>query len=72
MPVLALGCYIVCSIRHHQRVPGWLGWLMLVWGLFLVTTLPVSPGWAIPISGVLVVLGDRRRRRCTRRTSHIR
>ncbi|MDP3894760.1 DUF6463 family protein [Nocardioides sp.] len=62
-PVLALGCFILWSERHHQRVPGWLGWLLLSWGVPFVIVLPASPGWVIPLVGALVVLGDRRPRR---------
>jgi hypothetical protein len=39
----------------------WIGWLTLAWGLPFAITLPASPGWAIPLIGGLIVLGDRRR-----------
>ena len=60
VPLLALGCYVVWSARQRQRVPGWLGWIMLAWSLPFVTALPASPGWALAVSGGLIVLGDRR------------
>jgi hypothetical protein len=59
VPVLALGCYVVWSARQGQRVPGWIGWIMLAWSLPFVTALPASPGWLFAISGALIVLGDR-------------
>jgi hypothetical protein len=62
-PVLVLGCYILWATRQQQRVPGWLGWILLAWGLPFVVTMPASPGWAIPLVGGLLVLGDRRRSR---------
>lgn len=64
-PVLVLGSYIVWSTHQHQRVPGWIGWTVLAWGLPFVTTLPRSPGWAIPAIGGLIVLGDRHGNRGT-------
>jgi hypothetical protein len=60
-PVLILGCYIVWSAHQRQRVPGWIGWIMLAWSLPFVTALPGSPGWLFAVSGALIVLGDRRR-----------
>lgn len=57
-PVLALGCHIVWSARRGQRVPGWLGGIVLAWGLPFVTVLPASPGWAAPLIGGLLVAGD--------------
>jgi hypothetical protein len=62
-PVLILGCYVVWSARQHQRVPAWIGWIMLAWSLPFVTALPASPGWLFAVSGALIVLGDRRRGR---------
>lgn len=59
VPMLAFGCYVVWSTRQHRRVPGWIGWMVLAWGLFFVTVLPASPGWVVPIIGGLIVLGDR-------------
>jgi hypothetical protein len=63
VPVLLLGCYVVWSANRGLRVPEWIGWALLAWGLLIVTTLPASPGWAIPLIGGLIVLGDRRRSR---------
>jgi hypothetical protein len=60
VPVLALGSYVVWSARQGQRVPGWIGWILLAWSLPFVTALPASPGWLFAISGALIVLGDRR------------
>ncbi len=57
-PVLTLGCYIVWSARRGQRVPKWLGGIVLAWGLPFVTVLPASPGWALPLIGGLLVVGD--------------
>ena len=62
VPILALGCHILWSAHRRQRVPGPLGWLVLVWGVALVTALPASPGWTIPVIGALIVAGDRERR----------
>lgn len=57
-PILAMGCYVVWSTRQHQRVPGWIGGMILAWGLLLVTLLPASPGWALLVIGGLIMLGD--------------
>jgi Family of unknown function (DUF6463) len=59
-PVLIIGCYVVWAARQGQRVPGWIGWIMLAWSLPFVTALPASPGWLFAVSGALIVLGDRR------------
>lgn len=59
VPMLALGAHILWSQRKGQRVPGWLGWILLAWGIPTATALPGSPAWAIPAIGGLVVLGDR-------------
>jgi hypothetical protein len=60
VPVLALGAYVVWSARQGQRVPGWIGWILLAWSLPFVTALPASPGWLFAVSGAMIVLGDRR------------
>jgi Family of unknown function (DUF6463) len=65
VPVLALGCYVVWSAHQGQRVPGWIGWIMLAWSLPFVTALPASPGWLFAVIGGLIVLGDRRSRQAT-------
>lgn len=61
VPVLVLGCHVVWSAHQHQRVPGWLGWIVVTWALFLVTTAPASPAWALAVIGWFLVLGDRGR-----------
>lgn len=58
VPMLALGSYIVWSSRNGQRVPRWLGWTLVAWGVPTATALPGSPAWVIPAIGGLVVLGD--------------
>jgi hypothetical protein len=63
VPLLVLGLYIVWSTRQGHRVPAWLGWIILAWGLIFATALPASPGWVLPVIGGLIVLGDRRRSR---------
>lgn len=63
VPILAFGSYVVWSTRQGHRVPGWLGWILLAWGVPFVIVLPASPGWAFPVIGGLIVLGDRRRSR---------
>jgi hypothetical protein len=42
VPVLVLGCHVVWSTRQRHRVPGWIGWIGLAWGLLTVTALPAS------------------------------
>jgi Family of unknown function (DUF6463) len=60
VPLLVLGAYIVWSTNQGYRVPAWLGWIMVAWGLIFATALPASPGWLLPLIGGLIVLGDRR------------
>ncbi|WP_141717475.1 DUF6463 family protein [Nocardia altamirensis] len=60
VPMVALGSYLVWATRHDQRVPGWLGWLLLTWAAILVTAMPGAPGWAILLIGALIVFGDKR------------
>lgn len=62
-PVLVFGGYVVWSTYQGHRVPEWLGWIVLTWGLLFAILVPVSPAWAFPIIGGLIVLGDRLRRR---------
>jgi len=50
-PMLTLGCHIAWASHHGQRVPGWLGWIVLAWGVPFATALPASPGPVIPIIG---------------------
>lgn len=57
-PMLILGSYMVLSTQRGQRVPGWIGWSLVAWGVPLVAALPKSPGWAIPTIGALIVVGD--------------
>jgi hypothetical protein len=54
--VLVLGLYIEWATRQRQRVPGWIGWILLAWALPFVTALPASPGWALAVSGGLIVV----------------
>jgi hypothetical protein len=49
-PLLALGGYVVWSAHEGRRVPGWLGGIVLAWGLPFVTAMPASPGWPSPLS----------------------
>ncbi|PSL07035.1 hypothetical protein CLV30_102424 [Haloactinopolyspora alba] len=65
-PMLVLGSSVVWSARHGHRVPGWLGWMVLGWSVPMVSVLPASPGWALPVVGGLIVLGDRERSRQAR------
>jgi hypothetical protein len=65
VPLLVLGAYIVWSTHQGHRVPAWIGWIFLAWGLIFATALPASPGWLLPLIGGLIVLGDRRSRRAT-------
>lgn len=67
-PMLALGSYVVWSARHGHRVPRWLGWTVFAWSVPLVSALPASPGWALPVIGGLIVLGDRKQKRPARST----
>lgn len=57
-PTLALGGHLVWSAHQGRRVPRWLGGIVLAWGLPFVTTMPASPGWAIPVIGGLIIAGD--------------
>lgn len=63
VPVLVLGCWVVWSTHQRQRVPGWIGWVVLAWGLLIVSAVPASPGWALCVSGGLIALGDMPARR---------
>lgn len=63
VPLLVLGSYVVWSTRQCHRVPGWIGWSLLGYGVLVVTALPASPAWALAVSGALIVLADRRGRR---------
>src|SRR5437763_3906882 len=72
-PMLALGGHLVWSAHRRRRVPGWLGGIVLGWGLPFVTAMPASPGWAIPVIGGLIIAGDTggrdpEPRRCRRRS----
>jgi len=57
-PMLALGGHVVWSAHQRRRVPGWLGGIVLAWGLPFVTALPTSPGLALPVIGGLIIAGD--------------
>jgi Family of unknown function (DUF6463) len=65
VPVLVLGSYVVWSTYQRHRVPAWVGWILLAWGLVTVSALPDSPAWALALSGALIALGDRPRNRAT-------
>lgn len=62
-PMLVLGALIVWVTKQGVRVPGWVGYSLMGWGLALSTALPVSPGWAVPLMGALLVLADVARKR---------
>jgi hypothetical protein len=72
VPLLVLGSYIVWSTHQGHRVPAWIGWIIVAWGLIFATSLPASPGWLLPLIGGLIVVGDRRRTRAmSPRTEHV-
>jgi hypothetical protein len=60
VPMLALGSLTVWAARNEVRVPGGIGYLLGAWGLVLSTSLPASPGWALPVMGALLVAADAR------------
>ncbi|MFI9407625.1 DUF6463 family protein [Nocardia sp. NPDC052316] len=61
VPIFVLGCYILWSTRQNHRVPGWIGWLVLLWALLLTTAVPASPAWSLLCCGAFLVLGDSKR-----------
>jgi hypothetical protein len=65
VPLLILGILAVWSGRSGQRVPGILGWMLVVWGVLLASLMPISGAWAIMTVGILFVAGDRARERGT-------
>ena len=58
-PMLALGGHLVWSAHRRRRVPGWLGGIVVAWGLPFVVGMPASPGWALPVIGGLILAGDK-------------
>lgn len=58
VPFLALGGHILRSARRGDRVPAWLGWLLLSYGGIGGILLPKSPIWAVAAGGMLIVIGD--------------
>lgn len=46
-PMLALGGHVLWSAHRGRQVPGWLGGIVLAWGLPFVTAMPTSPGWVL-------------------------
>ncbi|RXZ71664.1 DUF6463 family protein [Agromyces albus] len=61
VPLLALGILVVFSARQGNRVPGVLGWILAIWGVFCASLLPVSGAWLFIVVGALFVAGDRAR-----------
>ncbi|MDQ0577145.1 DUF6463 family protein [Agromyces albus] len=59
VPLLALGILVVFSARKGNRVPGVLGWILAIWGVFCAALLPASGAWLFIVIGVLFVAGDR-------------
>ena len=57
-PMVALGGHLAWSAHRGRRAPGWLGGIVLAWGLPFVTGMPASPGWALPVIGGLILAGD--------------
>ncbi|GAA0617638.1 hypothetical protein HPO96_12755 [Kribbella sandramycini] len=63
VPMILTGALVVRAARRDERVPEAIGWGTLAWGILLTTSLPASPGWALPVIGGLLIAGDRLRRR---------
>jgi hypothetical protein len=57
-PMLALGGHLVWSAHQGRRIPGWLGGIVVAWGLPFVIGMPASPGWALPVIGGLILAAD--------------
>ncbi|GAA1385843.1 hypothetical protein GCM10009613_18920 [Pseudonocardia kongjuensis] len=58
-PMVALGVALLRSARRRERVPAVVGWTMLAWGIPFAAMLPRSPAWLVPVTGALLVAGDR-------------
>lgn len=59
VPSLLLGVHLTRSARRGTRVPAWLGWALIGWGVPLGAALPKSPVWAVPLMGGLIIANDR-------------
>ena len=59
VPLFTLGLLVVFTARRGHRVPGALGWILVVWGILCAGLLPVSGAWLFIVVGILFVAGDR-------------
>lgn len=59
VPLFMLGVLVVFAARRGHRVPGVLGWILVVWGILGASLLPVSGAWLFIVVGILFVAGDR-------------
>lgn len=59
VPLLVLGILAVFSARKGHRVPGALGWMLVIWGILCASVVPLSGAWLFIVVGVLFVVGDR-------------
>lgn len=63
VPLLLLGIVALSLARRDQAMPRTVGWVLILWGAFVATLLPVSGAWAFMAVGVLFLRGAASRRR---------
>jgi Family of unknown function (DUF6463) len=69
VPLGLIGLLVVHLTRKGQRLPLWLGWIIVVWALILGLLVPNSGAWLILAVGALIVVGESRHARHSERAA---
>lgn len=63
VPLLLIGIVALSLARRDLAMPRAIGWVLIVWGAFCATLIPVSGAWAFMVVGVLFLCGAASRQR---------
>lgn len=63
VPLLLLGLVALSVAKNDLALPRAVGWVLIVWGAFCATLIPISGAWAFIAVGILFLRGTAAQRR---------
>ncbi|MEV1130770.1 DUF6463 family protein [Agromyces sp. NPDC049794] len=56
VPLFVLGVLAVLSAREGRPMPRFVGWILILWGMFSASLMPISGAWVFIVVGVLFLV----------------
>lgn len=56
VPLFVLGILALRSAREGRRMPRFVGWILILWGMFSASLMPISGAWVFIVVGVLFLV----------------